>query len=133
MMDTRVKPAYDAVIVLCPGRGAARSSCGAVRCRAGAVTSAGVWYGPGSAERHEECRTASGTRGGARSRLNSILRRLLAVGVASRRACENLLGDQPGVLPDRRLDLRGHVGIGLQERLGVFPALAEPLAVIGEP
>src|ERR1700754_1935991 len=35
---------------------------GAVRCRAGAVTSAGVWYGPGSAERHEECRTASGTR-----------------------------------------------------------------------
>src|SRR4051794_23786234 len=35
---------------------------GAVRCRAGAVTNAGVWYGPGSAERHEECRTASGTR-----------------------------------------------------------------------
>src|SRR3954470_10162080 len=35
---------------------------GAVRCRAGAVTRHGVWYGPGSAERHEECRTASGTR-----------------------------------------------------------------------
>src|SRR3979490_1176436 len=35
---------------------------GVVRCKAGAVTSAGVWYGPGSAERHEECRTASGTR-----------------------------------------------------------------------
>jgi hypothetical protein len=34
----------------------------AVRCRAGAVTNAGVWYGPGSAERHEECRTASGTQ-----------------------------------------------------------------------
>src|SRR3954451_21995769 len=34
----------------------------AVRCRAGAVTSAGVRYGPGSAERHGECRTASGTR-----------------------------------------------------------------------
>src|SRR6202000_121417 len=33
-----------------------------VRCRAGAVTNAGAWYGPGSAERHEECRTASGTR-----------------------------------------------------------------------
>src|SRR4051794_23541026 len=37
----------------------------AVRCRAGAVTSAGVWYGPGSAEQHEECRTASGTRASA--------------------------------------------------------------------
>src|SRR3977135_1504535 len=34
----------------------------AVRCRAGAVADAGVWYGPGSAERHEECRTASGTQ-----------------------------------------------------------------------
>jgi hypothetical protein len=36
---------------------------GVVRCRAGAVTNAGAWYGPGSAERHEECRTAPGTRG----------------------------------------------------------------------
>src|SRR6201991_5336336 len=34
----------------------------AVRCRAGAVPNAGAWYGPGSGERHEECRTASGTR-----------------------------------------------------------------------
>src|SRR3954447_17476742 len=34
----------------------------AVRCRAGAVTNSGGWYGPGSAERHEECRTAPGTR-----------------------------------------------------------------------
>ena len=33
-----------------------------MRCRAGAVTNAGAWYSPGSAERHEECRTASGTR-----------------------------------------------------------------------
>src|SRR4051794_767358 len=63
----------------------------------------------------------------------SILRRLLAVGVALRGAGENLLRDQPGILPDRRLDLRGHVGIGLQERLRVLAALAEPLAVIGEP
>ena len=46
----------------CPGRSAARSTCEAVRCRAGAVTNSGAWYGPGSAERHEECRTASGTR-----------------------------------------------------------------------
>jgi hypothetical protein len=33
-----------------------------VRCRAGVVTNTGVWYGPGSAKRHEECRIASGTR-----------------------------------------------------------------------
>src|SRR4051812_47288423 len=37
---------------------------GAVRCRAGVVTCAGVWYGPGSAKRHEECRIASATRWG---------------------------------------------------------------------
>jgi len=35
---------------------------GLVRCRAGAVRSAGDWYGPGSAQRHEECRSASGKR-----------------------------------------------------------------------
>jgi hypothetical protein len=35
---------------------------GVLRCRAGAVTKSGVRYGPGSAERHEECRTAPGTR-----------------------------------------------------------------------
>jgi hypothetical protein len=45
----------------CPGRGAAHSTCGAVRRRAGAVTNSGVWYGPGSAKRLEECRIASGT------------------------------------------------------------------------
>ena len=33
-----------------------------VRCRAGAVANSGVWYGPGSAKRHEECRIAPGTR-----------------------------------------------------------------------
>src|SRR4051794_4763537 len=35
---------------------------GVVRCRAGAVRNSGVRDGPGSAEQHEECRTASGTR-----------------------------------------------------------------------
>src|SRR5436305_12178372 len=35
---------------------------GAVRCRAGAVTNAGAWYGPGSAQQREERCTASGTR-----------------------------------------------------------------------
>src|SRR5436305_4470017 len=46
------------------------SSSRVVRCRAGAVTDTGVWYGPGSAERHvrdafasRKCRTASGTQG----------------------------------------------------------------------
>ena len=34
----------------CPGRSAAWSTCGTLRCRAGAVTNAGVWYGPGSAK-----------------------------------------------------------------------------------
>ena len=29
-----------------------------MRCRAGAVADTGVWHGPASAERHEECRTA---------------------------------------------------------------------------
>src|SRR5436305_3622755 len=63
----------------------------------------------------------------------SILRRLLAVGVAFRAAGKDLLGDQAGVLPDRGLDLAGHVRVGPQERLGVLAALAEALAVIGEP
>src|SRR3954451_7004412 len=39
------------VLGSCPGRSAARSPCEAVRCRAGAVTNADAWYGPGSAER----------------------------------------------------------------------------------
>src|SRR5712672_3760723 len=63
----------------------------------------------------------------------SLLRRLLAVGVALGTARQNLFGDQAGVLADRRLDLGGHVGIGLEERLRILAALAEPLAVIGEP
>src|SRR5258708_7868653 len=61
------------------------------------------------------------------------LLRLVAVGVALGAARENLLGDQTRVLADRRLDLRGHVGIGFEERLRILAALTEPLAVIGEP
>src|ERR1700712_4793143 len=45
----------------------------------------------------------------------SLLRRLLAVGVAFGGAGQNLLGDQAGILTDRHLDLGGHVGIGLEE------------------
>ena len=46
-------------------------------------------------------------------------------------AGKDLLGDQPGILPDRGFDLGGHVGIVAQEGLGVLAALADPLAVIG--
>ena len=46
-----------------------------------------------------------------------LLRRLVAVGVALGGAGQNLLGDQAGVLADRHLDLRGHIRVGLQERL----------------
>src|SRR5436190_8684784 len=63
----------------------------------------------------------------------SLLRRLLAVGVALGAAGQNLLGDQAGVLADRSLDLGGNVGVGLQEGFRVLAALAETLAVIGEP
>src|ERR1700736_3059594 len=66
-------------------------------------------------------------------RENSLLRRLLAVGVALGAAGQDLLGDQARVLADRGLDLGGHVGIGLEERLRILAALAETLAVIGEP
>src|ERR1700761_1028366 len=57
-----------------------------------------------------------------------LVRRLLAVSVALGGAGENLLGNQPGVLADRALDLGGDIRIGFQERLGVLAALAEPLA-----
>ena len=40
---------------------------------------------------------------------------------------------RPAVLPDRGLDLAGDVGIALEEGLGVLAALADALAVVGEP
>src|SRR5262245_50271909 len=63
----------------------------------------------------------------------SLLRRLLALGVGLALSGENLLGDQAGILPDRGLDLGRDVGVGFQKRFGVLAALAEALAVIGEP
>ena len=48
-------------------------------------------------------------------------------------AGQDLLGDQAGVLADGRLDAVGDVGIVAQERLGIFAALADALAVVGEP
>src|SRR5947209_11020161 len=46
-------PRMTRLVVVLPERSAARSSCVPVRCRAEAVAGAGVWYGPGSAERHK--------------------------------------------------------------------------------
>jgi hypothetical protein len=52
-MDARVKPAHDAADVFVPRtQRSAPPLRGVVRCRAGAVPSAGVWYGPGSAKHH---------------------------------------------------------------------------------
>jgi hypothetical protein len=46
---------------------------------------------------------------------------------------EELLGDEPGILAQRQLDLARQLGIVAQEALGVLAPLAEALAVIGEP
>src|SRR6185503_5783277 len=46
---------------------------------------------------------------------------------------QNLFGDQAGVLADRGLDLVGDIGILLEEGFGVLAALADALAVVGEP
>src|SRR3984957_21047013 len=46
---------------------------------------------------------------------------------------ENTLGDQSRILPNGALDPVGHLRIRLQERLEVFPALAEPYAVERKP
>src|SRR4029079_8271611 len=62
----------------------------------------------------------------------STLRGILGV-FAAFWETENLLGDQPGILPDRQLDAAGDLRIGLEERFGVLTALADALAVIGEP
>src|SRR4051812_36894467 len=64
--------------VSCPGRSAARSTCEAVRCRAGAQLSS-LNRGPGSAERHEECRIASGTRERGPSMPQTITRGIKAM------------------------------------------------------
>src|SRR5580658_4855763 len=68
----------------------------------------------------------------ARKRLR-FCRVVLLVGLVAFLAGQNLLGDQPGILPDRRLDLSGNIGIGLEEDFSVLAALADALAVIGEP
>ena len=52
----------------CPGRGAARSSCGAVHRRAGSVTDAGACYGPGSAKHH-----AAKGHSASKTRVNALM------------------------------------------------------------
>ena len=46
---------------------------------------------------------------------------------------ENPVSDEPGIFPNFLLDAICDLRIGLEKILGVFPALSEPLAVIGEP
>src|SRR5882672_8568847 len=58
--------------------------------------------------------------------------RLLSL-VAAFFAGQYLLGDQARVLPDRCLDAGCDVGIVAQERFCVLAALADALAVMGEP
>src|SRR5690349_18761622 len=46
---------------------------------------------------------------------------------------ENLARDQPGILPDRPLDLLGDFGMLLEELFGVLPALADSPRIEREP
>src|SRR6185437_1581328 len=62
----------------------------------------------------------------------SGLRRLVVILVGGL-AGSNRLGDWASVLAHLRLDLGGHVGIVLEELLGVLAALPDARAVIGEP
>src|SRR5665213_159539 len=55
---------------------------------------------------------------------------VLGIGFAG---LENLLGDEAGVLADGLFDPRRGLGIVAQECLGILAALAEPLAVVGQP
>src|SRR5262245_22150758 len=69
-----------------------------------------------------------------RGATESALRRLVLVAAAlAFRAGKNLLGDEAGILADRRFDLGGDVRVALEEAFGVLAALADALGVIGEP
>src|SRR6516164_8316956 len=48
-------------------------------------------------------------------------------------AGENFFCNQAGILPNRRVDLAGNIGIGLEKDLGILAALADALTVEGEP
>ena len=79
----------------------------------------GVWNGPGSSPGQVgDKRGSIAAAAGAGGRLAF---RLLG-GVAFLLARQNLLGDQAGIGPHRRLDAVGDIGIGLEESLGIFAA-----------
>lgn len=58
---------------------------------------------------------------------------VIAVLVARSTILQELLGDQPGILAQRQLDLGRRVGVVAKEQLGVLAALAQALRIIGEP
>src|SRR5277367_1040591 len=64
---------------------------------------------------------------------NSAFRRVVVLGGVGRLAGRNLFRDHAGVLPDRRFDFFRDIGIGFHEGFGVLAALADALAVVGEP
>src|ERR1700694_1880596 len=74
--------------------------------------------------------TRSGRPGEIRSGFGGAVRLVLA-GAGLR--IEDALGDDAGILPDRRFDFLGDLRVLLEEELGVLAALAEALAVVGEP
>src|SRR5208283_2228748 len=63
----------------------------------------------------------------------SAFRRVVVLGGCGFLTGKNFLGDEAGVLPDRRFDFSRNIGIGLEESFGVLAALADALAVVGEP
>jgi hypothetical protein len=83
---------------------------GALRCQAGAVTGVGARYGPGSAERHEGCRTASGTLQSIRGNIDHGLRKGLRGFL--RQVVADAAADGPV-----RIFAREHFGIGAGFRM----------------
>src|SRR6476661_9770033 len=72
-------------------------------------------------EKIAAAKAAKRARGGRR--IGLPFRRVIVAIAGAFLAGKNLLGDQPGVLPDGHLDLARDVGIGLEEGLGVLAAL----------
>ena len=59
--------------------------------------------------------------------------RLLAIAINLRCSLQDLVGDQPRILTDRRLDALSHLRMLFEEILGVLTPLADALAVKGKP
>ena len=64
---------------------------------------------------------------------NAIGIRHLPVVLTGFRVGQHLLDDQAGIGADGALDLLGNLRIVLEELLGVLAALADALAIVGEP